>query len=91
MVGDTSRPRVRAEVDEADIALVRVGQSAYVQADAYGERRFPRRVSRVSSLMGRKTLRNEQPAERLATRVLEVLIELDAGNDLPGLGARRCL
>jgi HlyD family secretion protein len=83
VVGDTSQLRVRAEVDEADIALVRVGQTAYVQADAYGERRFPGRVSRVGSLMGRKTLRNEQPAERLDTRVLEVLIDLEPGTDLP--------
>jgi HlyD family secretion protein len=83
VVGDTSRLRVRAEVDEADIALVRLGQAAYVQADAYGERRFPGRVGRVGSLMGRKTLRSEQPAERLDTRVLEVLIDLEPATELP--------
>jgi HlyD family secretion protein len=83
VVGDTSRLRVRAEVDEADIALVRAGQTAYVQADAYGERRFPGRVSRIGKLMGRKTLRNEQPAERVDTRVLEVLIDLEPGTELP--------
>ena len=83
VVGDTSQLRVRAEVDEADIALVRVDQAAYVQADAYGERRFPGRVSRLGSLMGRKTLRNEQPTERVDTRVLEVLIDLEPGSDLP--------
>ena len=33
--------------------------------------------------MGRKTLRNEQPAERVDTRVLEVLIELQPGSGLP--------
>ena len=83
VLGDTSHLRVRAEVDEADIALVRVGQEAYVQADAYGDRRFPGRVSRVGSLMGRKTLRNEQPSERVDTRVLEALIDLEPGTDLP--------
>jgi HlyD family secretion protein len=83
IVGDTSVLRVRAEVDEADIALVYPGQSAYVQADAYGQWRFPGRVIRVGSQMGRKTLRNEQPAERVDTRVLEVLIELQPGSGLP--------
>lgn len=83
VVGDTSRLRVRAEVDEADIALVRLGQGAYVQADAYGSRRFTGRVVRIGSLMGRKSLRNEQPAERVDTRVLEVLMDLEPGTALP--------
>jgi HlyD family secretion protein len=83
VLGDTSLLRVRAEVDEADIALVRLGQGAYVQADAFGERRFPGRVSRIGSLMGKKALRDERPAERIDTRVLEVLIDLAPDNPLP--------
>ncbi len=83
IVGDTRLLRVRAEIDEADIALVRLGQAAYVEADAYGTRRFPGKVTRIGSLMGRKALRNEQPAERLDTRVLEVLIDLAPGSGLP--------
>jgi HlyD family secretion protein len=83
VLGDTSRLRVRAEVDEADIAWVFPEQSAYVKADAYGERRFPGRVSRLGTLMGRKSLRNEQPMERTDTRVLEVLIDLEPGTQLP--------
>ncbi|EXJ16357.1 HlyD family secretion protein [Imhoffiella purpurea] len=82
-VGDLSVLRVRAEVDEADIALVRPGQCAYVRADAYGERRFAGHVSRVGVLVGRKGLRSERPDERLDTRVLEVLVDLDPGSDLP--------
>jgi HlyD family secretion protein len=82
-VGDTSVLRVRAEVDEADIALVKLGQMAYVRADAYGDRRFPGKVTRIGTLMGRKALRNEQPSERVDTRVLEVLIELEPGSNLP--------
>jgi HlyD family secretion protein len=82
-VGDLSRLRVRAEVDEADIALLRVGQGAYVQADAYGNRRFPGRVARIGSLMGRKTVYSDQPGERKDSRVLEVLIDLGAETGLP--------
>lgn len=83
VIGDISRLRVRAEVDEADIALVRIDQHAYVQADAYGKRRFPGRVSRIGNLMGPKTLRNQQPSEQVDTRVLEVLIDLEPGTELP--------
>ena len=82
-VGDLAHLRVRAEVDEADIALLRVGQDAYVQADAYGERRFPGRVGRIGSLMGRKQVLSDDPAERKDTRVLEVLIDLEPGLALP--------
>ena len=82
-VGDLSRLRVRAEVDEADIALLRVGQGAYVQADAYGDRRFPGRVARIGSLMGRKTVYSDQPGERKDSRVLEVLIDLERDTGLP--------
>ena len=82
-IGDLAHLRVRAEVDEADIALLHPGQDAYVQADAYGERRFPGRVRRIGSLMGRKQLSADDPAERKDTRVLEVLIELAPGTRLP--------
>jgi hypothetical protein len=39
--------RVRVDVDESDVAKLRVGQSAYVTADAYGDRRFTGRVVRI--------------------------------------------
>ena len=82
-VGDLSRLRVRAEVDEADIALVRLGQDAYVKALAYGDRRFAGKVSRIGSLMGRKAVLSDAPAEQKDTRVLEVLIDLAPGSPLP--------
>ena len=82
-VGDIAHLRVRAEVDEADIALLRLGQDAYVQADAYGERRIPGRVGRIGSLMGRKQVTSDDPTERKDTRVLEVLIDLEPGLSIP--------
>ena len=82
-VGDMSRLRVRAEVDEADIGLLRLGQAAYVQAAAYGERRFPGTVGRIGNLMGRKQVFSDDPSERQDTRVLEVLIDLEPDTRLP--------
>lgn len=82
-VGDMSRLRVRAEVDEADIGLLRLGQAAYVQAAAYGDRRFPGTVGRIGNLMGRKQVFSDDPSERQDTRVLEVLIDLESDTRLP--------
>ncbi len=86
-VADRSRLRVRVDVDEADVARLRVGQAAYVTAAAFGDRRFTGRVVRVGQLLGRKTVRTDEPAERVDTKVLETLIELADGRELP-LGLR---
>lgn len=81
-VGDDSVLRVRTEVDEADIARIKLGQPAYVTAPAYGDTRFAGRITRIGSMMGRKSIRTEQPAERVDTRVLEVMVDLEI-RDLP--------
>jgi ABC exporter DevB family membrane fusion protein len=86
-IADRSRVRVRVDVDETDVARLRVGQPAYVTADAFGDRRFAGRVVRVGQVLGRKTVRTEEPTERVDTKVLETLVELDGGAELP-LGLR---
>jgi HlyD family secretion protein len=58
-------------------------QRAYVTADAYGQQRFWRKVSRVGSMMGRKRLKSDDPAERIDTKAIEVLVELDGSPVLP--------
>jgi HlyD family secretion protein len=82
-VADVSVLRVRADVDERDVAHVRAGQRAYVTADAYGTQRFTGRVVRLSEMLGRKNVRTDEPTERVDTKVLETLIELDRGQRLP--------
>lgn len=82
-VGDTSVLRVRADVDEKDVDKVHVGQKAYATADAYGDKRFEGRVVRIAQMLGRKNVRTDDPAERLDTKILEVLIEFDRGVSIP--------
>jgi HlyD family secretion protein len=82
-LADTSRLRVRAEVDETDVGRLAAGQPASLRADAYGERRFSGRVSRIGLALGRKQLRTDRPTEKLDTSVLETLIDLDPGVALP--------
>jgi HlyD family secretion protein len=82
-VADTRRLRVRADVDETDVARIAVGQPAWVTADAYGSRRFEGTVVRVGSVLGRKNIRTDEPAEKQDTKVLETLIELAPDARLP--------
>ena len=69
------------------MAKIRVGQRASVTAAAYGGQKFLGRVIRVGQVLGRKNVRTEEPAERVDTKILETLVELDPGQRLP-LGLR---
>jgi HlyD family secretion protein len=86
-IADTSHLRVRAEIDEADVGALRLGEEAYVTAPAYGDRRFNGHVIRIATELGRKKVRSGDPAERMDTKVLETLIDFDNGVSLP-LGLR---
>lgn len=86
-LADTRVLRVRAEVDERDVAGLRLGQHAFATADAYRDRRFSGRVVRIGQILGRKAITTDAPGERVDTKVLEVLVELEAGAALP-LGLR---
>ncbi|AXC12912.1 HlyD family secretion protein [Acidisarcina polymorpha] len=82
-IGDNSVLRVRMDVDETDVAKVKVGQPAYVTADAYGGERFQGHVIRVGKELGRKNVQTDEPTEKVDTKILETLIQLDSGADLP--------
>jgi len=82
-IGDNSLLRVRMDVDETEVAKVQVGQTAYVTADAYGAQRFPGRVIRVGKELGRKNVQTDEPTEKIDTKILETLIQLDPGIQLP--------
>lgn len=86
-VADRSSVRVRVDVDEADVARLQVGQPAYVTADAFGDRRFPGRVIRIGQMLGRKNFRTDEPTEKVDSKILETLVELEDGHELP-LGLR---
>jgi HlyD family secretion protein len=44
-------------------------------------------VIRVGRILGKKNLRTDEPSEHVDTKILETLVELDAGQPLP-LGLR---
>lgn len=85
-VGDLGVLRVRADIDEVDIGRVALGSRAYVKADAFGDEKFWGRVIRLGQMLGRKNFLTEVPGERVDTKVLEAVVELDKpGRLLPGL------
>jgi HlyD family secretion protein len=86
-MADDSTLRVRLDVDEADVAKLQVGQRAYVTAEAYGTQKFRGQVIRVGRILGKKNIRTEEPTEHVDTKILETLVELDPGQQLP-LGLR---
>jgi len=82
-IGDKSALRVRVDVDEADVSKLSLGQHAYVTADAFGDKRFPGHIVRIGEELGRKNVRTDEPSERVDMKILETLVQLDEGVDLP--------
>jgi HlyD family secretion protein len=78
VLGDTSRMTVRMDVDERDVGRVVLGAPVVVRASAYPGVDFAGRVVEVGRRMGRKNVRADDPAERNDTKVLEVVVALDA-------------
>lgn len=77
VLGDTRHLTVRVDVDERDVARVRVGAAATVRAKAFGDREFTGRVRELGHRMGRKNIRTDDPTERNDTKILEVVVALD--------------
>jgi HlyD family secretion protein len=77
VMGDTSKLRVRMDVDERDVARVKVGAKAYATADAFGAQRFEGTVVEIGRRFGRKNVRTDDPIEKNDTKVLETVIELN--------------
>jgi len=96
--GNDAKLRVRVDVDETDIAKVHAGDRAWFTAEAFGSQKFWGRVVRVGHELGKKTVQTDDPAERLDTKMLETLVELDGRPPLPSasrspsgdIGARAC-
>jgi len=86
-MADDSVLRVRLDVDESDVSKLRVGQRAYVTAEAYGTHKFWGHVIRVGRILGKKNVRTNEPSEHVDTKILETLVELEPGQQLP-LGLR---
>ena len=87
-ISDVSSRRVRAQVDERDIGVVKIGQVVEITADAYSDRTFKGTVVQIYPALGRKTVLTGDPAEKSDRDVLEVLIRLQPDGRVLPLGLR---
>lgn len=78
VLGDTSSLRVRLDLDERDVGKVARGTPAVVRANAFPAE-LRGKVVEIGRRMGRKNVRSDDPVERNDTKILEVVIALDAG------------
>jgi HlyD family secretion protein len=86
-VGNTACMEAVAEVHEADLPLVRVGQRATVRLRTRGAASFSGTVSQVGALVGRRVVLDNDPVKDADARVVEVRIRLssDASAAVAGL------
>lgn len=82
VMGDTRTLTARIDVDERDVDRVVAGGKAVVTVDALPGRPFSGTVVDVARRMGRKNLRTDEPTERIDTKILEVVVDLGANEDL---------
>jgi HlyD family secretion protein len=86
-MADLSEQRIRAEVDERDLARIALNQSVRIRAEGFREP-FAGKVVWTSVVMGRKTARSTDPAEKTDRDVLETLIQPDRSAPHLPLGLR---
>lgn len=85
VMGDTRTLRVRMDVDERDVAKVKLGQRAFATLVAFPDTKFAGKVVEIGRRIGRKNVRTDDPVERLDTKILEVVFELERPSGLvPG-------
>ena len=78
VLGDMSKLRVRAELEERDSGKVRLGQAVVVRSDAFPGRDFEGKVAQIAQSLAPSRMGLKGPRRGLEVDVLEVLVDLDA-------------
>lgn len=87
VIGDMGGLQVTAEVDEADVAKVEVGQKAYVKSISYPGKQFEGKVAKVAPALARPEITQRGARRPTDVEVLEVTIDLEG--DVPLLPGMR--
>ena len=86
VLGDMSVVRVKAEIDDGDVAKIRVGQKAFVRSLNYPGRDFEGRISSLAPTLGVPRIPGRGPRRTTDVEVQEVTIDLDGSVPLlPGM------
>ena len=85
-IGDLERLRVRAELEERDIAKVTLGQPVIVKTDAFAGKEFTGTVASLAKTLALARLAQRGPRRPNDVDTLEIMVDLDANTDLlPGM------
>jgi HlyD family secretion protein len=103
--GDLSHLRVRAEIDERFVRIVKPGQAATVFGRTLNDQKYQGKVVFVKDLMGKRTVFTRSSTERKDLDVVQVFIEMgddftapvglrvdvaiDVGHDPNAIGSKR--
>jgi HlyD family secretion protein len=86
VMGDMSIVRVRAEVDEPDVAKIKLGQRVSVKNNAYPGRDFEGKVAEIAPSLALPRMGSRGARRTTDVEVMEVLIDLDGSVPLlPGM------
>jgi HlyD family secretion protein len=77
VIGDQSAMRVKAEVDEGDVAKIKLGQKAFVRSPSYPGREFEGTVARIAPTLAPPRIGQRGPRRPTDVEVMEVTIDLD--------------
>ena len=75
--GDLSEIKVRAEVEERDLAKIHLGQRVVVRSDAFPDKDFKGRITAIASAIGPPNIASRGPRRPSDVDVLEVTALLD--------------
>ena len=75
---------VRAEITEAALVSVKLGQSVDIVAEADQSKAFHGKVLREAAVFGARKLQSDDPSERTDERVVEVVVSADGAPFLVG-------
>jgi len=86
VVGDLTSLQVKAEVSEADVSKIKIGQRAFVKSSAFPGQHFTGNVAAIAPSLAVPKLGARGPRRPTDVDVLEVTIDLDGQTPLlPGM------
>ena len=87
-LSEIGKYRVKAEVDEHDIAKLKLGQRAVIAVNALGQKRLRGHVAKIALVMGRRKILTADPADKSDRDVMEVTVDLDEKPENLPIGLR---
>ncbi len=82
VIGNTLKLRVKAEIDEGDIAKIELGQKVFVRSPSHPNKKFWGTVAVIAPSLARPQIGRRGPRRPTDVEVLEVSIDLDKNTPL---------